>query len=266
MAKKKKTRVSEENKEHHTQDQEDAIWSPTKQKSFKEMIFISFPTWKWLIYYNKWSKENFHQFQKVISILGDEEKMTLHDQAGCLDDAVTEADAKEFETNYRGSNSEVKDLKDLYQKCKGKLKQLELGNETCAAIASDLGIKVGDKVTSEAGFSTEIDEQMNVFSNGFGSDVGETITGYLTNVDPLMETPFATTVPVDQCISNDNGNCSDLAEPIVIIDDFSKEGTNLSPSCHSNALATNVPLGGLTGESDNMINSLAGDNVLCDGV
>ncbi|KAJ4964988.1 hypothetical protein NE237_016837 [Protea cynaroides] len=167
-----------------------------------------------------------------------------------------------------------------------------VGNETCASVVGDLGIKVVDKVASEAGFPTEIDEKMNVcsemdidslqtctspstilpvggvssdtgslengsrdlidegrglsadlssigniytndngiqddmfvenpceshgkvFSNGFGSDVGGTITGCLMNVDPLMESPFSTTVPVDQCTSNDNGNCSDLAEPI----------------------------------------------------
>ncbi|KAJ4979811.1 hypothetical protein NE237_010591 [Protea cynaroides] len=167
-----------------------------------------------------------------------------------------------------------------------------VGNETCAAVAGDLGIKVVDKVASGLSSPTEIDEQMNlcskmdidslhtcafpstilpaggvasdagflengsrdlidegrglsvdlssigniytndngiqddmfvensreshgkVFSNGFGSDVGGTITDSLMNVDSLMETPFSTTGPVDQCTSNDNGNCSDLTKPI----------------------------------------------------
>lgn len=31
------------------------------------------------------------------------------------------ADIEEFEANYRGSDSEIKDLKDLYQKFKGNM-------------------------------------------------------------------------------------------------------------------------------------------------
>ena len=34
---------------------------------------------------------------------------------------VTEADIEEFEANYRGSDSEKKDLIDLYKKCKGNM-------------------------------------------------------------------------------------------------------------------------------------------------
>ena len=35
------------------------------------------------------AKEKFQQLQKVISILGDEEKRALYDQTGCVDDAVS---------------------------------------------------------------------------------------------------------------------------------------------------------------------------------
>ncbi|PIA50678.1 hypothetical protein AQUCO_01200121v1 [Aquilegia coerulea] len=98
------------------------------------------------------AKEKFQQLQKVISILGDEEKRALYDETGCVDDAdlagevsqnlqeyfrtvfkkVTEADIEEFEANYRGSDSEKSDLKDLYKKCKGNMKRL-----FCSMICSD---------------------------------------------------------------------------------------------------------------------------------
>ncbi|KAK9125429.1 hypothetical protein Scep_014275 [Stephania cephalantha] len=86
------------------------------------------------------AKEKFQQLQKVISILGDEEKRTLYDQTGCVDEdlsgdfaqnlheyfravykRVTEADIEEFEANYRGSDSEKKDLEELYQKFEGNM-------------------------------------------------------------------------------------------------------------------------------------------------
>ena len=35
------------------------------------------------------AKEKFQQLQKVISILGDEEKRAVYDQTGCVDDAVS---------------------------------------------------------------------------------------------------------------------------------------------------------------------------------
>ena len=35
------------------------------------------------------AKEKFQQLQKVISILGDEEKRTVYDQTGCVDDDVS---------------------------------------------------------------------------------------------------------------------------------------------------------------------------------
>ena len=36
---------------------------------------------------------------------------------------MTEADIDEFEANYRGSDSEKKDLIDMYKKCKGNMKR-----------------------------------------------------------------------------------------------------------------------------------------------
>lgn len=98
------------------------------------------------------AKEKFQQLQKVISILGDEEKRALYDQTGCVDDAelagdmaqnlkdyfrsmykkVTEADIEEFEANYRGSDSEKNDLIDLYKKYKGHMNRL-----FCSMLCSD---------------------------------------------------------------------------------------------------------------------------------
>ncbi|XP_062167222.1 chaperone protein dnaJ 6-like [Alnus glutinosa] len=98
------------------------------------------------------AKEKFQQLQKVISILGDEEKRAVYDQTGCVDDAdlagevvqnlheyframykkVTEADIEEFEANYRGSDSEKKDLIDLYKKYKGNMNRL-----FCSMLCSD---------------------------------------------------------------------------------------------------------------------------------
>ncbi|XP_010486910.1 PREDICTED: chaperone protein dnaJ 6-like [Camelina sativa] len=90
------------------------------------------------------AKEKFQQLQKVISILGDEEKRAVYDQTGSVDDAdlsgdvvdnlrgffkamykkVTEEDIEEFEANYRGSESEKNDLIELYNKFKGKMSRL----------------------------------------------------------------------------------------------------------------------------------------------
>ncbi|XP_062223809.1 chaperone protein dnaJ 6-like [Phragmites australis] len=90
------------------------------------------------------AKEKFQQLQKVISILGDAEKRALYDETGIADDdalvgeaadnlqeyframykKVTEADIEEFEAKYRGSDSEKKDLKDLYTKFKGNMDRL----------------------------------------------------------------------------------------------------------------------------------------------
>ncbi|KAL0404951.1 UNVERIFIED_CONTAM: Chaperone protein dnaJ 6 [Sesamum radiatum] len=98
------------------------------------------------------AKEKFQQLQKVISILGDEEKRAVYDQTGCVDDAdlagdviqnlqtfframykkISEADIEEFEANYRGSESEKKDLLELYKKLKGNLDRL-----FCCMLCSD---------------------------------------------------------------------------------------------------------------------------------
>lgn len=98
------------------------------------------------------AKEKFQQLQKVISILGDEEKRSLYDETGITDDdalvgeaadnlqayfrtvykKVTEADIEDFEAKYRGSDSEKKDLKDLYTQFKGKMNRL-----FCSMICSD---------------------------------------------------------------------------------------------------------------------------------
>ncbi|KAL5973556.1 hypothetical protein ACLOJK_030207 [Asimina triloba] len=100
----------------------------------------------------KEAKEKFQLLQKVISILGDEEKRAVYDQTGCVEDAdlagdivqhlreyfrtiykqVTEADIEEFEANYRGSDTEKKDLKDLYKELKGNMKRL-----FCSMICSE---------------------------------------------------------------------------------------------------------------------------------
>ncbi|CAM9003445.1 unnamed protein product [Rhodiola kirilowii] len=98
------------------------------------------------------AKEKFQQLQKVISILGDEDKRAVYDQTGCVDDAdlagdasqnlkeflstmykkVTEADIEEFEANYRGSETEKKDLIKLYDEYKGNMNRL-----FCSMICSD---------------------------------------------------------------------------------------------------------------------------------
>jgi DnaJ family protein C protein 9 len=98
------------------------------------------------------AKDKFQQLQKVISILGDEEKRAVYDQTGSIDDAdipgdafenlrdffrdmykkVNEADIEEFEANYRGSESEKKDLLELFNKFKGKMNRL-----FCSMLCSD---------------------------------------------------------------------------------------------------------------------------------
>ncbi|EES04693.1 chaperone protein dnaJ 6 [Sorghum bicolor] len=98
------------------------------------------------------ANEKFQQLQKVISILGDAEKRALYDETGITDDdalvgaaadnlqeyfrtmykKVTEADIEEFEAKYRGSDSEKKDLKELYTKYKGNMNRL-----FCSMICSE---------------------------------------------------------------------------------------------------------------------------------
>ncbi|XP_011629351.2 chaperone protein dnaJ 6 [Amborella trichopoda] len=155
MGKKKKPRVSEEETEEAVQ--EEASNSGTKEKSLYEILGLERTSSQQEIkkaYYklalrlhpdknpgNEDAKEKFQLLQKVISILGDPEKRALYDQTGCVDDAelggaaveslyeyfrtiyqkVTEEDIEEFEANYRGSETEKVDLKELYKKCKGNM-------------------------------------------------------------------------------------------------------------------------------------------------
>ncbi|KAB1205698.1 Chaperone protein dnaJ 6 [Morella rubra] len=171
MKKGKKTRVSKEEEEvlDDGQDhQENLNQSPAHDKSLYEVLGAERTASQQEIkraYYklalrlhpdknpgDEEAKEKFQQLQKVISILGDEEKRALYDQTGCVDDAdlagdvvqnlheffrsmykkVTEADIEEFEANYRGSDSEKKDLIDLYKKCKGNMNRL-----FCSMLCSD---------------------------------------------------------------------------------------------------------------------------------
>ncbi|XP_041023104.1 chaperone protein dnaJ 6-like [Juglans microcarpa x Juglans regia] len=167
MAERKETRVSKEEEEDEEflqkdgqDDQENLNESSTNHKSLYEVLGVEKTATQHEIkkaYYklalrlhpdknagDEEAKEKFQQLQKVISILGDEEKRALYDQTGCVDDGdlsgevvqnlheflrtmykkVTEADIEEFEANYRGSDSEKKDLINLYKKSKGNMNRL----------------------------------------------------------------------------------------------------------------------------------------------
>ncbi|KAK9128620.1 hypothetical protein Syun_017417 [Stephania yunnanensis] len=174
MAKKRKSRVSEkieENEEEVIEEEHEqadvAESSAAEDKSLYEILGVERTASQSEIkkaYYklalrlhpdknlgDEEAKEKFQQLQKVISILGDEEKRTLYDQTGCVDEdlsgdfaqnlheyfravykRVTEADIEEFEANYRGSDSEKKDLKELYQKFEGNMNRL-----FCSMLCSD---------------------------------------------------------------------------------------------------------------------------------
>ncbi|KAJ9184746.1 hypothetical protein P3X46_004442 [Hevea brasiliensis] len=170
MGKKKRSRVSREEVEAEEEEEqkENLHQSSTGEKSLYEVLGVKRTASQQEIkkaYYklalrlhpdknpgDEEAKEKFQQLQKVISILGDEEKRAIYDQTGCVDDAdlagdvlenlrnffrtmykkVTEADIEEFEANYRGSDSEKKDLIDLYRKCKGNMNRL-----FCSMLCSD---------------------------------------------------------------------------------------------------------------------------------
>ncbi|XP_021282505.1 chaperone protein dnaJ 6 [Herrania umbratica] len=168
MGKKKKSRVSRDEEEDEVVQEEEKNHSSSNNKSLYEVLGVEKTASQQEIkkaYYklalrlhpdknpgDEEAKEKFQQLQKVISILGDEDKRALYDQTGCIDDAdlagdvvqdlkdfframykkVTEADIEEFEANYRGSDSEKKDLIDLYKKCKGNMNKL-----FCSMLCSD---------------------------------------------------------------------------------------------------------------------------------
>lgn len=172
MGKRKKTRVSEDVEEEAQENGNDPQGSlnpsSSQEKSLYEVLGVERIASQQEIkkaYYklalrlhpdknpgDEEAKEKFQQLQKVISVLGDEEKRALYDQTGCVDDAdlagevvqnlreyfraiykkVTEADIEEFEANYRGSDSEKKDLIDLYKQCKGNMQRL-----FCSMLCSD---------------------------------------------------------------------------------------------------------------------------------
>ncbi|EOY09388.1 Chaperone DnaJ-domain superfamily protein isoform 3 [Theobroma cacao] len=168
MGKKKKSRVSRDEEEDEVVQEEEENHSSSDDKSLYEVLGVEKTASQQEIkkaYYklalrlhpdknpgDEEAKEKFQQLQKVISILGDAEKRALYDQTGCIDDAdlagdvvqdlkdfframykkVTEADIEEFEANYRGSDSEKKDLIDLYKKCKGNMNKL-----FCSMLCSD---------------------------------------------------------------------------------------------------------------------------------
>uniref|UniRef100_A0A5B7C593 J domain-containing protein n=1 Tax=Davidia involucrata TaxID=16924 RepID=A0A5B7C593_DAVIN len=171
MGKRKKTRVSEDNQDQQEEQEhhDNLNQSSSTEKSLYEVLGVERTASQQEIkkaYYklalrlhpdknpgDEEAKEKFQQLQKVISILGDEEKRVLYDQTGFVDDAdlvgddfqnlkeffqtmykkVTEADIEEFEANYRGSDSEKNDLIDLYKKYKGNMNRL-----FCSMLCSDL--------------------------------------------------------------------------------------------------------------------------------
>ncbi|GMJ02320.1 hypothetical protein like AT3G12170 [Hibiscus trionum] len=163
MGKRKRSRVSRDDEEEQVENH-----SSSNEKSLYEVLGVEKTASQQEIkkaYYklalrlhpdknpgDEEAKEKFQQLQKVISILGDDEKRAVYDQTGCVDDAdlagdvvenlktfframykkVTEADIEEFQANYRGSESEKKDLIDLYKKCKGNMNKL-----FCSMLCSD---------------------------------------------------------------------------------------------------------------------------------
>ncbi|KAK8531868.1 hypothetical protein V6N13_131227 [Hibiscus sabdariffa] len=169
MGKRKKSRVSrDEEEEEEVVHEEEGNHSSSNERSLYEILDVEKTASQQEIkkaYYklalrlhpdknpgDEEAKEKFQQLQKVMSILGDDEKRAIYDQTGCIDDAdlagedvenlrnffrtmykkVTEADIEEFEAKYRGSDSEKKDLIELYKKFKGKMNKL-----FCSMLCSD---------------------------------------------------------------------------------------------------------------------------------
>ncbi|WOK98291.1 chaperone protein dnaJ 6-like [Canna indica] len=180
MERKKKSRVSSEDAEANAQkggDEGETLdageWSASDSKSLYEIPGVERNASQQEIkkaYYklllrlhpdknpgDEEAKEKFQLLQKVISILGDEEKRAVYDETGYAGDdtlvgdaadnlqeyfrtmykRVTEADIEEFEASYRGSDSEKKDLKDLYVKFKGNMNRSkkQVGTDIVAVIS-----------------------------------------------------------------------------------------------------------------------------------
>ncbi|XP_059668459.1 chaperone protein dnaJ 6-like [Cornus florida] len=169
MGRRKKARVSEDSEEREEeQKHHENLGESSTEKSLYEVLGVEKSASQQEIkkaYYklalrlhpdknpgDEDAKEKFQQLQKIISVLGDEEKRSLYDQTGSVDDEdlagdvvqnlkqffqtmykkVTEADIEEFEANYRGSDSEKNDLIDLYKKYKGNMNRL-----FCSMLCSD---------------------------------------------------------------------------------------------------------------------------------
>ncbi|EOY09387.1 Chaperone DnaJ-domain superfamily protein isoform 2 [Theobroma cacao] len=152
MGKKKKSRVSRDEEEDEVVQEEEENHSSSDDKSLYEVLGVEKTASQQEIkkaYYklalrlhpdknpgDEEAKEKFQQLQKVISILGDDLAgdvvQDLKDFFRAMYKKVTEADIEEFEANYRGSDSEKKDLIDLYKKCKGNMNKL-----FCSMLCSD---------------------------------------------------------------------------------------------------------------------------------
>ncbi|KAE9585298.1 hypothetical protein Lal_00018297 [Lupinus albus] len=159
MAPKKRARVSDEEQTEEDTQQQNSLYEVlgVERTASRQEIKKAYHKLALRLHPDKnpddeQAKEKFQQLQKVISILGDDEKRELYDQTGCVDDddlsgdvvhnlheffrtmykKVTEADIEEFEANYRGSDSEKTDLIDLYKKYKGNMNRL-----FCSMLCSD---------------------------------------------------------------------------------------------------------------------------------
>ncbi|KAL2320809.1 hypothetical protein Fmac_029778 [Flemingia macrophylla] len=84
MAQKKKARVSVD-EEMETRHDQTSLYQQEIKKAYYKLALRLHPDKN---PGDEEAKEKFQQLQKVISILGDEEKRALYDQTGCVDDAV----------------------------------------------------------------------------------------------------------------------------------------------------------------------------------
>ncbi|CAI5986501.1 unnamed protein product [Closterium sp. NIES-64] len=103
------------------------------------------------------AKERFQALQRVFAVLGDAERRKIYDETGCTGDEdgedgtglsgntvadlfkffrtmyreITVADIVAFEKQYRGSEQEAKELKELYERFKGRM-DMVLECQVCA--------------------------------------------------------------------------------------------------------------------------------------